>query len=273
MVEHIGFDSLNDKICFNKSITKIEGFMTEEKQLGEQILQPQGGSKEYRKTMKIALVITSILALSGVGLNIWQYLNGNIQRDKINSEINALKKENNDLKNNKDKTNTSVEKDIKYVFSADNATGLNKSQNMTVSSATSVNIKYLLGLDGSVKTQYQWVDWESADMKNKKREGDNLTSKINGRVVDIAAGHIGNSAWGEVFFLLDDGTVAHMSEYDILSQKYNVKKITGAKDIVRVYGNLYNLDYAGFVQNSSGKIHPIVLDKWDENGNDTLKIE
>lgn len=162
----------------------------------------------------------------------------------------------------------------KYVFSEDDAPGLDNNTSMAVSSVMNTGIKFLLQLDGSVSAEYQWVEWNSygPEIETQRRDADVLTDYIDGHVVDISTGHIGNGGFGEVFFLLDDGTVTYMNEGNILSKNYDVKKLIGAENIVRIYGNLHNIDYAGFVQDFSGKISPIILDKIDGN-NVTLRVD
>ena len=235
--------------------------------------------------LKIATAIACVVAVCGIGFGVY----GMMQSSQKDSQISDLKVQ---IKED-DGTITTIETpeietttdngttvtitdslNTKYVFSDSNAPGLNKDTSMTVSSVAYTGIRFLLHLDGSVDANYQWVDWNSynSEIKNQQRQDDTLTGYIDGRIVDISTGHIGNGTFGEVFFLLDDGTVAYMQEDSILSKKYNIKKLADTNGVVRVYGNLYNQDYAGFVQFDSGKISPIVLDGFD--GEDAvLRVE
>ncbi len=235
--------------------------------------------------LKIATTIACIMAACGIGFGVYGMMQS-AQKDSQISDLKVQIKENDDtittietpeIETTTDNGTTITITDslnTKYVFSDSNAPELNKNISMAVSSVAYTGIRFLLHLDGSVGAEYQWVNWDgyNPEIKNQQRQDDTLTGYIDGRVVDISTGHIGNGSFGEVFFLLDDGTVAYMQEDNILSKKYNVKKLSGANGIVRVYGNLYYQDYAGFVQFDSGKISPIILDSFD--GEDVvLRVE
>ena len=243
------------------------------------------GKQNDGKGWKIATAIASVVAVCGIGFGVYGMMQSSqkdnqisdlkVQVEDSNGKITTLETEKIETTDGNGTTVTIADSpSVKYVFSDSNAPELNKNTSMAVSSVAYTGIRFLLHLDGSVDTNYQWVNWNTynPEIKNQQRQEDNLTGYIDGRVVDISTGHIGNGSFGEVFFLLDDGTVAYIQEDSILSKKYNFKKLAGADNIARVYGNLYNQDYAGFVQFSSGKISPIVLDKID--GEDVvLRVE
>ena len=235
--------------------------------------------------LKIATAIACVVAVCGIGFGVY----GMMQSAQKDSQISDLKVqikgvdgtvttiETPEIETTTDSGTTITIADsinAKYVFSDSNAPELNKDTSMTVSSVAYTGIRFLLHLDGSVGANYQWVNWDTyiPEIKSQQRQDDTLNGYIDGRVVDISTGHIGNGSFGEVFFLLDDGTVAYVQEDSILSKKYNVKKLSGANGVVRVYGDLYNQDYAGFVQFNSGKISPIVLDSFDGE-NVVLRVE
>ena len=244
-----------------------------------------GGAEKKNTGLIAGMIVCAILAIGGIGFGTW----GMMESNNKSSEISDLKVqvadkdgaittlETEKIETTKEDGTTITIADTpsaKYVFSDNNASELNKNVSMTVASVTYTGIRFNLHLDGSVDANYQWVNWDSynPEIKNQRRQEDTLTSYIDGHVVDISTGHIGNGSFGEVFFLLDNGTVAYAQEDDILSKNFTVRKLAGADSIVRIYGNLSNMDYAGFIQKSSGKISPIVLDSFD--GTDAvLRVE
>ncbi|MBR2725381.1 hypothetical protein IKE97_01905 [Candidatus Saccharibacteria bacterium] len=75
-----------------------------------------------------------------------------------------------------------------------------------------------------------------------------ITSLIPGRVVDFSINTYGNEGDGFVFFVLDDGTVASLSEFSAAKNE-QATIVDGSKNIFRLFG--------GFAQDTSGKIYQI----------------
>lgn len=239
------------------------------------------GKKERKTGWVLALILLFIIAAGGVGFGVWTYLDSNTQKDQLNSQINDLQQQNAELQDELDNVtiiNIDADgvKNANFGFRASNAEGISGDETMTVCSGSFTNICYSLSLDGKVTAEFYSVDWEAMGSnigEQQKRETDDLSGVIDGVVVNIATGHIGNGAFDTVFFLISDGSVVYMQEEDILSQKYNARVLDGANNIIEVYGNRYNIDCVGFVQDYSGKIRRIVLDSLAEDNTVNLKVE
>ena len=59
------------------------------------------GSKGGRKTgWVLAIILLLLIAAGGVGFGVWAYMDGNAQKDQLNSQISALQQQNSELVNN-----------------------------------------------------------------------------------------------------------------------------------------------------------------------------
>ncbi len=81
----------------------------------DSILQ-DSGTKKGGKGAIIGMVIFAILALGGIGFGVWVWMDGNTQKDALNSQISALEQQNNDLqnaiKNGEEILNDGIDKDL-----------------------------------------------------------------------------------------------------------------------------------------------------------------
>lgn len=62
---------------------------------GSMVAEPKTSKKGHG--MAIGLIFCLLLAAGGVGLGVWAWMDGNTQKDALNSQINTLKKQNSDL--------------------------------------------------------------------------------------------------------------------------------------------------------------------------------
>ncbi|MBR3157227.1 hypothetical protein IKF20_02245 [Candidatus Saccharibacteria bacterium] len=215
--------------------------------------------------LKIATAIACIVAVCGIGFGVYGMMQSSQKDDQINSLKDQIEGSNN-KEAEEGEAVTDTQQNVKYFFTNKNNPDLKEFETADISSWRGLDLH--LGADGSVKVTFQHVEWDAfASEKRGDSEEDDLTSHIDGRVVDIAAGLIGNGGIEEILFLLDDGTVSYISTEKILSKEYNFEKLSNVKDVVRIYGNQDIIDYAGFVQLSSGKISPIMANS------DTLYVK
>ena len=238
------------------------------------------GSKGGRKTGWILVIILLLLvAAGGVGFGVWAYMDGNNTKNSLNAQIADLQQQNNELQDKLTNTttiDTDGSENASFGFRKSNADDINGNEMMTVCSGSFTDICYSLSLDGKVSAEFYSVNWEAMGAnitEQNKRETEDLSSVIGGTVINITTGHVGNGAFDMVFFLIDDGSVIYMQEEDILSQKYNARVLNGASGIMEIYGNKYNIDCAGFVQDFSGKIRRIIVDNIEDDGTVNLKVE
>lgn len=238
------------------------------------------GAKGGRKTGWILTTILLLLiAAGGVGFGVWAWMDGNNAKNSLNAQITDLQQQNSELQDklaNIAVINTDGAENASFGFRKSNAGDINGNEMMTVCSGSFTDICYSLSLDGRVSAEFYSVNWEAMGAnitEQNKREIEDLSSVIGGTVINIVTGHVGNGAFDMVFFLIDDGSVIYMQEEDILSQKYNARVLNGASGIMEIYGNKYNIDCAGFVQDFSGKIRRIIVDNAEDDGMVNLKVE
>lgn len=61
---------------------------------GPSVVEPKGGRKIG---WIIGLVLMALIAAGGIGFGVWAWMDGNTQKDALNEQISALKKQNNEL--------------------------------------------------------------------------------------------------------------------------------------------------------------------------------
>lgn len=192
--------------------------------------------------LKIATVIACVVAVCGIGFGVY----GMIQGSDKDKQISDLKVQ---IENtNKEIITDSVITPKSYGFMADNfATHF---EDAMISKRTeNFGAEFSLVSDGSVFITVLRDDcryFENACNDGYYRS--EITSLIPGRVVDFSINTYGNEGDGFAFFLLDDGTVASLSEFSaVKNEKATI--VDGSKDIFRLFG--------GFAQDTSGKIYQI----------------
>lgn len=229
--------------------------------------------------MLYGMILLAILAAGGIGFGVWAMMDGNSRSQKKDEQISQLQSqlvEKSEVvveddtavveSNTDDSGKTGV---VNYGFQQSNAPGL-QNGNASVASVAYIGIRYDLSLEGTVEASFQWVN--SSISGPNAPEKKNLTDKIPGRAIDIATGVTGNGGLGVVLFLLQDGTVAYANEDGVLSGDYEIRLVKNATDVVAIYGNLQNIDCAGYIQDRSGTIRAITVDEVEVNGA-SLKVE
>ena len=86
---------------------------------GGSVVEGKGGKKTG---WILGIVVLLLIAAGGVGFGVWAYMDGNAQKDALNSQISALKQQNNDLQDkldNGDDTIKDIDTDGNEVNTAD----------------------------------------------------------------------------------------------------------------------------------------------------------
>jgi hypothetical protein len=203
--------------------------------------------------LKIATAITCVVAVCGIGFGVY----GMMQSSQKDNQISDLRTQIQGSDNNGDVivddetttiTTTSIVTPKSYGFMATNfATHF---EDAIISEHTdNFGAEFSLISDGSV---YLTIKGDSCKyFGNTCQENyyrNEITSLIPGRVIDISVNTYGNEGDGWAFFVLDDGTVASLGEFEA-SKNEQAKIVDGSKDIFRLMG--------GYAQNTSGKIYNI----------------
>lgn len=125
-------------------------------------------------------------------------------------------------------------------------------------SASYGHTEYTLSSDGVVTAYHNWAQYNEGDRPANQREKDDLTSQFNSRVIDMAEGHVGNGVTSTIFFLQENGRVAWIHDFDLAKDSnQSIAYVEDAQDVVRIYGNYYNQDIAGFAQTEAGEIYAL----------------
>ena len=62
--------------------------------------------------MILGMVVLAILAVGGIGFGVWAMMDGNTQKEQLNSQISTLKSQNSELQERIDKQNESLEPEL-----------------------------------------------------------------------------------------------------------------------------------------------------------------
>lgn len=220
---------------------------------------------------KIATAIASVIAICGIGFGIF----GMVQSAQKDNQISDLKIQ---IKND-DGTVTTIEPDdiiVKedaenvviienvspslgfmgknFVGSTEFTASYMPDYSETIQKSFSVYTEY-----GDRYTLYNDGKVTATIISQKNYEEKDITSKLPGRVVDMAIGTHGNGDTSWIIFILEDGTAATLWELS-QSQTEEASLIEGATDIVKIYGTRNSVGPLGYAQDKSGKIYDIVLD-------------
>ncbi len=217
--------------------------------------------KKKSSGLKIATAVACVMAVCGIGFGVYGMMQS-IQKDNLISDLKSQIKGDDgtiitietpeiETTDGNGTTVTNADSVItpkSYGFMADNfATHF---EDAMISKRTeSFGAEFSLVSDGSV---YITVRSDACRyfgiVCNDGYYRSEITSLIPGRVVDFSINTYGNEGDGFAFFVLDDGTVASLSEFSAAKNE-KATIVDGSKDIFRLFG--------GFAQDISGKIYQI----------------
>ncbi len=222
------------------------------------LLDMNSGMQDNIKGLRIATVIVFVVAICGIGLGVY----GMIQNSQKDNQISDLKAQIEDLMGSEgDETTGEDGADVvradsvitpkNYGFTADNFTAYYEGAVMSKRTEF-FGAEFSLFSDGSVYMSIQGDNCKYFDDAcidgSYKRE---ITPLIPGRVVDFSLKTYGNAGEGFAFFVLEDGTVASLSESRAVRYE-QATIVDGSKNIFRLFGG-------GFAQDTSGRIYNISL--------------
>lgn len=228
------------------------------------------GKQKGGKGWKIATVIASVVAVCGIGFGVYGILQSSqkdsqisdlkVQVEDSNGKITILETEKIETTDENGTTVTITDSAMSNLgFMAKNIK--NENYNgipMELISASYGENTYNLYPDGKVIVRYDWTQYNEVDLPANQRKEDDLTSRFDSKVVDLAEGHVGNGVTSTIFFLQDDGKVAWIRDFELAKDSNQpIAYIEGAQEIARLYGNYRNQDIAGFAQTKSGEIYAI----------------
>lgn len=238
------------------------------------------------KPLIVTTVITSILALAGIGAGIYFFMDSNNKSTEISDLNTKIATLNSQISSNqstaapdpidtKPTDTTTVINAKNYGFTTDNIIGDHPQGNMSL--ATSNGAKFILyangtiamSVDGEACKNYSNISMDGHYYGNTCIDGHfekDITSLIPGRAVDASVKtfrlNADDNNW--IFFVLEDGTVALIYEYDALGDQ-PATIMENSKNIIHLFGG-------GFAQDNSGKIHAI-LPHTDSNGEISFTVE
>lgn len=182
----------------------------------------------------LAVVLLLIVAIGGVGFGVWAMMDGNAQKDALNSQISALKQQNNDLQEQLG----NGEGGIAELYIQENPI-------ITSSDSESISVQYSL----SVVKDNNDVGWLNFVVKDGVVESctgpagaDCSISGVPEGVYKMAVIHEGNGIGDEkIGFIMKDGTVWYAPVYSSngtsINSNFEAKKVKldgFVKDIIEV---------------------------------------
>ncbi|MBQ6396409.1 hypothetical protein IJH89_02365, partial [Candidatus Saccharibacteria bacterium] len=180
------------------------------------------GKQKEGKGWKVATVITSIIAVCGVGFGIYGMLQSSQKDNQIsdlktqvedsNGKITSLETEKNETTDENGATVTiadSIMSNLGFMVNY-------KDIPMKLVPASYGKNKYYLYPDGKVVVRHDWTRYNNADLPTNQRKEDDLTSRFNSKVIDLAEGHLVDGAISTIFFLQDDGKVAWIHDLELV---------------------------------------------------------
>ena len=81
----------------NVTAAPVQGATSEPLPKGNMMAAPANEKKKGGSGMVIGLILCLLLAVGGIGFGVWMMMDGNTQKDALNQQISALKKQNNEL--------------------------------------------------------------------------------------------------------------------------------------------------------------------------------
>ncbi|MBR3256764.1 hypothetical protein IKG02_00520 [Candidatus Saccharibacteria bacterium] len=229
------------------------------------------GEQKNGKGWKVATTIALVVAVCGVGFGIYGMLQSSqkdnqisdlkVQVEDSNGKITSLETEKIETTDKNGATVTiadSVMSNLGFMVNY-------KDIPMELVPASYGKNKYYLYPDGKVIVRHDWTRYNDTDLPTDQRKEDDLTSRFNSKVIDLAEGHLRNGAISTLFFLQDDGKVAWIHDLELVKDSNQpIAYIEDTQEIAHLYGNYYNnygnyynKDIAGFVRSKSGEIYAI----------------
>ena len=179
---------------------------------------PQGPVTE-KKTgngMLIGMILCALIALGGVGFGVWAMMDGNTQKEQLNSQISAIKKQNEELLNkiNDDEHNNPIIKSN------------NPGEKYRLSFYSS-NVYW--DASGDFKSVLISVDEDENISCQVRRKGPPFEEcSISGlegsiyKIVEFGTGQ--DNVDNNIGFIMTDGTVKYMPLYDsILNNNFSIR--------------------------------------------------
>ncbi|MDO4741780.1 MAG: hypothetical protein Q4A79_00155 [Candidatus Saccharibacteria bacterium] len=202
-----------------------------EKNVASTMPATDSSKQNDKKGWRIATAIASVVAVCGISFGAYGMMRGPQEDNQTTVTIadSLITPEN-------------------YGFMADNF--VTHSEDATISWRTEAfGAIFSLVSDGSVFITIQGDDCHYfGDVCSDGFYRSEITPLIPGRVVDFSVNTYGNESDGFAFFVLDDGTVASLSEFSAAKNE-QATIVEGSKNIFRLFG--------GSAQDTSGKIYRI----------------
>ena len=199
---------------------------------GSVVEEPEKPKKSHG--MLIGLILCLLLAAGGVGFGVWAWMDGNTQKDALNSQIAELKKQNNELRD-KVSSKPEVEEDVTVDVETDS-----RFRNPVIKSGTE-DIMYVLGLQSSYilgQVANKRVDISifngevsRCDIMEENSDGSWRVAEncsingLNGNIYKAVEFGEGQENSGNMIgFIMENGQVAYFNLYDLaLSNSVDIK--------------------------------------------------
>lgn len=187
----------------------------------ENIMAQGISAKKNSKGMIFGMVLLVILAIGGIGFGVWAWMDGNAQKDSLNSQIAVLNAQNVELR---EQINNEGE-DIDYAY---------KNPIITVDPPAEYWVPYSLSVFDNQTESFIKIN---IDIRNGKYsscgfEGKSAECSITGLpdgIYKAALIHEGNGIGAEkIGFIMEDGSVWYVSVYD---DDFNIKENMEAKEL------------------------------------------
>ena len=206
------------------------------------------------KPLIATAIATSVLALAGIGFGVYGMIDSNSKA----TEIANLKSQANSSNSTTPQSSGITAEN--YGFKGDNFAGSYTetisfgAEEETIPASVSVRTKFgaevSLNANGSVQMSiideacgyYGDICGEYGNFVK------NISSLISGRVVDISQAPFGNGGTSWLFFILEDGTVESLWEYDAIDNQ-QAETVENAQGMIHLFGK--------YAQDNTGKIYTI----------------